>query len=115
MWNVDPKFLCRQHLLGEHKELHQLVDTVLRKKSIAGYIERNLIDPSTVYSRHMILSFELKRRGYKHESPMSEKVIKLMRPFGKIVVDIRANENELIKRCPECLKNIKEKRNAYVL
>src|SRR6516225_12082778 len=35
IWDVDPALLCRQHLLGEHRELHA-VWTILTTDS-AGY------------------------------------------------------------------------------
>ena len=31
MWGVDPKQMCRQHLLGEHVELHMQAGAVLEK------------------------------------------------------------------------------------
>ena len=28
MWMIDPKLLCRKHLLGEHLEIHMFVGTI---------------------------------------------------------------------------------------
>lgn len=73
IWDVDPRILCREHLLGEHRELHGLWNIyVLGKK---GYREH----PETkrwkgklkaLYLRHEVLVAEMKRRGYNHESPL---------------------------------------------
>ena len=30
MWMVDPQIMCRQHLLGEHTEMHMFVGTLKR-------------------------------------------------------------------------------------
>lgn len=45
MWMLPPQLLCRQHLLGEHKELHMLYGTLKRGRSIASFLEKRIIDP----------------------------------------------------------------------
>ena len=30
MWMVDPRFMCRAHILGEHRECHALIGTILQ-------------------------------------------------------------------------------------
>ena len=34
MWLVPPSHMCRKHLLGEHVELHMLLGTLKKGKSI---------------------------------------------------------------------------------
>ena len=101
MWNVDPKKMCQQHLLGEHLEMHMFVGSIRRGIKMQGYIENGLLDTSLIKERHEQLANELLRRGMQHKSPLMEFKIP---PQGH--VDIQANEVELCKRCEECRKLI---------
>jgi hypothetical protein len=73
IWDLPPARLCRQHLLGEHRELHGLWNIVSQGKR--GYSRH----PETVrwfgklaalYARHGLLVDEMLRRGYRHASPL---------------------------------------------
>lgn len=73
IWDVDPRRLCRQHLLGEHRELHGLWNILTQQKR--GYSRH----PETVrwvgklaalYRRHERLVEEMSRRGYAHATPL---------------------------------------------
>ena len=97
MWMVNPRRMCDQHLLGEHVELHMLVGTLVRKRSVAGFVENKLIEVHNVRRRHAELVAEMTRRGMKHKSPLPPfRAIKL----GK--VSVRANLIELASRCQDC-------------
>ena len=101
-WLVDPKMLCRKHLLGEHVESHMFIGTLKKGNSIKGYIDKGLYEPSKIYSRHEELVIEMKNRGYNHKSDLP--IITIPKIQGK--VDIKGNIEELKKRCPECKKLI---------
>jgi hypothetical protein len=101
MWNVDPKFLCRKHLLGEHVELHMLVGTIVRGKSISGFIETGLVEVHSITKRHERLVEEMARRGFQHKSPLP-----VFESYAAGRVDRRKNLVELSRRCPECRKRI---------
>lgn len=73
IWDVDPALLCRQHLLGEHRELHGLWNIHTLGKR--GY----RLHPETVrwegklaalFARHEALAAEMERRGYRHGTPL---------------------------------------------
>ena len=73
IWDVPPALLCRQHLLGEHRELHGLWNIVSQGKR--GYSKH----PETMrwegklaalFVRHQQLVDEMQRRGYRHNSPL---------------------------------------------
>ena len=73
IWDIAPKRLCRNHLLGEHRELHAIW-TILNKNK-RGYANH----PETkrwkgklkaLYCKHKSLAKEMKRRGFKHESSL---------------------------------------------
>ena len=97
MWLVDPAGMCRQHLLGEHVELHMLVGTLERGKSIQGFLDGGLIDTSKIRDRHADLTVEMMFRGYKHKSPLS-----FVHDDPDGYVDVDGNLEELHRRCEDC-------------
>jgi hypothetical protein len=77
IWDVPPSALCRQHLLGEHRELHAL--WVILTEDRRGYARH----PETkrwrgklaaLYRRHEALADEMGRRGYRHGSPLDPRL-----------------------------------------
>lgn len=102
MWMVNPKILCRKHLLGEHVEHHMFIGTLAEGKAIAGYLANNLMEPAMLYARHDQLAAEMVSRGYKHKSPL--RVIELALPDEQteVKVDSEASLLDLVNRCPEC-------------
>lgn len=75
IWDLPPENLCRQHLLGEHRELHALWSIITQGKR--GYAHH----PETrrwrgrlraLYLRHEALVAEMGRRGYRHRTPLDE-------------------------------------------
>lgn len=67
---VDPRIMCRQHLLGEHCELGMFVGSLKKKISISGYLRNNCLEPKSIELRHKELIVEMLRRGYNHNSPL---------------------------------------------
>ena len=99
MWMVDPRIMCRQHLLGEHVEIHMFIGAISRGKSVKGYLEKGFLEVHNMYARHEELVEEMKRRGYRHCSDVEEK----WRTAEKRgAVDRKKNLEELLKRCPRC-------------
>jgi len=77
IWDISPRRLCRNHLLGEHRELHAIWTVLTEGKT--GYSRH----PETLrwkgrlkalYIRHQRLVEEIKRRGYRHKSPIDKKI-----------------------------------------
>lgn len=73
IWDVPPRDLCRNHLLGEHRELHGLWNILTQ--GLKGYRSH----PETrrwegklaaLHHRHEALVAEMLRRGYRHKSPL---------------------------------------------
>ena len=103
MWMVDPKIMCRQHLLGEHNETHKFLHNWQKKHSIAGRIAVNSIEPETYKARHDALADEMLTRGYNHLSPMEQPDFSYLPHEQRTVkVDQAASLELLINRCPEC-------------
>lgn len=97
MWQVNPKILCRNHLLGEHNELHMFVGTILKGKSLTGYIKNNLVEVHSIKSRHEELAVEMTRRGYHHQSPLPQ-----FTDYHEGMVDPEKSLAELRLRCKSC-------------
>jgi hypothetical protein len=100
MWMVDPRKMCDQHLLGEHFELHMLVGSLRRKKTLTGFLDGGLVELHRIRSRHTELVIEMKSRGFRHASPLPQF---RARRAGK--VNLRHNVQELTRRCDACRAN----------
>lgn len=99
MWMVDPIIMCREHLLGEHAEIHMFVGAIDRGYSVRGYLEKGLLEVHSLYDRHEELVREMKRRKYRHNSEIDEKWKQAER-LGSI--DGQRSLKQLINRCPRC-------------
>jgi hypothetical protein len=74
IWDVEPALLCRNHLLGEHRELHAVWSIITQNKQ--GYknhpeTRRWRGKLAALYIRHESLVREMARRGYRHNSPLN--------------------------------------------
>jgi len=77
IWDIPQSKLCRQHLLGEHRELHAIWSVLTKGKK--GYSRH----PETLrwkgklkalYLRHAGIVNEMERRGYKHQSTLDKRL-----------------------------------------
>ena len=77
IWDIEPQRLCKQHLLGEHRELHAIWSILVNNKK--GYSKH----PETLrwkgklkalYLRHEKLVKEMKKRRYNHNSDLDIKL-----------------------------------------
>lgn len=96
---VDPRIMCRQHLLGEHAEIHMFIGTINHGNSIKGYLEKGLLEIHSLYNRHDDLVKEMKSRNYRHDSAIDKKW-KQARNSGSVNKD--KNLKQLINRCSRC-------------
>jgi hypothetical protein len=99
-WHVDPRLLCRQHLLGEHVEHHMLIGCLSKGKSIEGFIRDGLVAVHTIVERHDAVAAEMVRRGMNHKKPLPKGAQALLYEAGH--VDPEANRKELARRCTAC-------------
>jgi len=86
IWDISTQNLCRNHLLGEHRELHAIWIIITEKKK--GYSNH----PETkrwkgklgaLYRRHAALVKEMDKRGFSHQSPLDQR-----KATGKLKQDI---------------------------
>lgn len=82
IWDIHPSKLCKNHLLGEHRELHGVWTVITQnKKGYANHPEtmRWRGKLPALKRRHDMLVAEFKRRGWKsgfdHKTPLSLKGI----------------------------------------
>jgi hypothetical protein len=99
IWDIEPQELCRQHLLGEHRELHGLWNIITQGKT--GYARhpetmRWVGKQTALYARHEMLVQEMGRRGYSHNTPLDAKLA-----VGKSVQDVFINtlDEQRLLRC----------------
>jgi hypothetical protein len=103
MWMVDPRMMCRQHLLGEHAELHMIEANIALGRSIEGYIRINAIEPQSIAGRHAELVAEMERRGIKHKSPLAFST----ELYRDVIIDRDASLKLLVVRCPRCAERMR--------
>ena len=109
MWMVNPKILCRKHLLGEHVECHMFLGAMQHNKNLDGYINNNLFEVDQLFYRHIELSQEMEDRGYKHKSPLNLGVyVERRKNYKNVKIDTELSLTDLIVRCPECRKRMEE-------
>lgn len=115
---VEPRFMCTQHLCGEHVENHMILGTIKDGKSLDGYAKNNLLQLKDLVERHDILAEEMLRRGFNHKSPLlmddflqylKQHIEKYHFVLENSNVDIQKSEEDLFGRCPKC----REKRDKY--
>lgn len=108
IWDIDPRYLCRNHLLAEHRELHGLWNILTIHGGKGGYSRH----PETLrwsgkrkalYLRHEALAKEFSRRGYFHHTPLDKSLAD-----GSAIQDLFINsiedQREILKHKPcDCL------------
>jgi len=75
IWDLHPGYLDRKRLLGEHRELHGLVNIISQgKKGYSRHPEtlRWVGHLPALCMRHQLLVCEMRLRGYNHHSPVPE-------------------------------------------
>ena len=109
MWGVNPKLLCRQHLLGEHNEIHKHRHNFVKQHSITKRINPVVqIEPDNMQKRHDELVAEMLERGYNHNSPYDQPDLSHLKPEERFAqININNSLNDLSSRCPECAKRIR--------
>lgn len=65
VWDIEPKYLCRKHLLAEHRELHGFWNILTKHGGVGGYSRhpetlRWAGKEKALYLRHEALSMHHK-------------------------------------------------------
>jgi hypothetical protein len=75
--DLPPPILCRNHLLGEHRELHAVWDIItLRREGYRHHpeVKRWVGKLKALYSRHDAIAEEMLRRKYRHLSRLQKRL-----------------------------------------
>lgn len=99
---VDPTIMCRQHLLGEHRELHALRGCLQQGISLDGYLRYGVLQMNSLWTRHTALVNEMEARGYNHKSPLEGRETL---PPGTSLMGVVTDErglHVLLSRCGRC-------------
>ncbi len=78
IWDIPPEKLYRNHLLGEHRELHAIWAILMQgKKGYSNQPEATRWKGKlkSLHLRHEKLVEEMKRRGYQHNSPLATELV----------------------------------------
>lgn len=111
VWDIDPKYLCRKHLLGEHRELHGLWNILTKHGGTGGYSQhpetkRWIGKELALYKRHKLLVDEMINRGYSHNSPLDKNLAKGSSDQDSFINTIE-EQNEILQNKPcDCLLSI---------
>ena len=93
---INPKMMCKRHLLGEHYECHMFAGCLNKGKSLKGYLNNNLFDPASLTKRHDELVEEMGLRGYAHNSPIADYT------GEPNPIDVSRSLANLLDRCLDC-------------
>ena len=106
IWDVPARSLCRQHLLGEHRELHGLWNILVVHGESGGYSRhpetlRWVGKSLALFERHEMLVAEMIQRGYRHQSPLDRTLATGTR-VQNVFIDSVAEQQRLLaeKPCP---------------
>jgi hypothetical protein len=105
IWDLDPASLCDRHLLGEHRELHAVWSILTTGKR--GYRHH----PETVrwrgrlaalYARHDAQVAEMRRRGFRHSSPLDHRLATGAAKQTELVDSVEAQRERLAEHACAC-------------
>ncbi len=107
VWDIPPQDLCRQHLLGEHRELHGLWNILTLHKGKGGYAQhpetlRWIGKLKALFIRHEMLVAEITKRGYTHNSPLAKELATGSDIQDKLLQTLKEQEELLRNKPCEC-------------
>ncbi len=105
IWDIPPRQLCRQHLLGEHRELHAIWNIItLKRKGYAQHPEtmRWRGKLRALYTRHASLVHEMERRGYQHHTDLNARLARGIARQSEFVDSIREQRRLLREKGCAC-------------
>ena len=117
IWDLPPSILCRQHLLGEHRELHGLWNIlVLGKTGYSHHPEtlRWVGKLRALYNRHATLVEEMERRGYNHATPLDKRRAKGVPHQDERLISLRAQRALLTSKGCSCGSSFEERPRGQV-
>jgi hypothetical protein len=110
IWDIHPKYLCRKHLLAEHRELHGLWNILTKHGGKGGYSRhpetlRWVGKLKALYNRHELLVEEFKKRGYKHHTPLDRRLAQGKKKQDFFINTIKEQKEILKRKQCSCFSN----------
>lgn len=111
IWDINPKYLCRKHLLAEHRELHGLWNVLTKHNGQGGYSKhpetlRWIGKQKALYLRHETLVEEFSHRGYNHLTPL-EKKLAIGLESQDVFINTPSEQEIILKNKPcDCLLHL---------
>ncbi len=105
IWDVPPERLCRNHLLGEHSELHGIWSILTKgKKGFAHHPEvvRWRGKLKALYKKHEEIVTEMERRGFRHQSPLDPSLATGVGKQDELVDSVQEQLRILTSKGCEC-------------
>lgn len=107
IWDVQAGQLCRNHLLGEHRELHGLWNIITKHGGKGGYsnhpeTKRWIGKTKALYNRHQSLVDEMMRRGYNHVSVLDKRLAVGMATQITFINTLEEQKSLLLAKGCEC-------------
>jgi hypothetical protein len=96
IWDLNPGYLNRNSLLGEHRELHGILNILtLDKKGYSRHPEtlRWKDRLEALKARHELLVSEMRLRGFKHHSPVT---VEGEPVWPKTFIDVPAEQYQIL-------------------
>ncbi len=109
IWDLETELLCDRHLLGEHNELHALWNIInMGLKGFSSHPEtrRWRGKLKALYLRHEQEAVEMKRRGFRHSSPLDEALATGKATQDELKDPIDVQERLLSERDHDCRERI---------
>ncbi len=100
IWDIDPKLLCRNHLLGEHNELHAIWNIITRGgQGYANHPETRRWEGKlrALFDVHHRIVQEMISRGCRHHSPL-DRALATGKGLQDAFVDSVARQREILRR-----------------
>jgi hypothetical protein len=105
IWDIPTKKLCREHLLGEHRELHAIWSILVNnKKGYSNHPETKRWKGklNALYKRHQEEAGEMLHRNYNHRSPLDQKLATGERKQTAFINTPEEQKNILTKKDCDC-------------
>ena len=103
MWMIDPNFMCLQHRLGEHGEIHKFLPSFRKAHKVHGrFYPVVQIQFKGFKERHDLLASTLKN----HNSPLVDlpDFESIYPEYYGLKVNLDISISDLCSRCPDCRK-----------
>lgn len=109
VWDLPPQKLCREHLLGQHFEIHVMWSALVGgKKGWRNHPETRRWEShlGALRRKHDETVEEMLKRGYNHESPLDNSTERMDREYPDPITPVEEQERILNELNCDCHFNV---------